>query len=105
MIDTYDGKFINADDLMDWLNNSLKVFLSKDTHISIVPQVFDCKGPSRFFAEIDVQENITIQQLLSKVITEHSRGSYIHFYVDDVVQAAVTAGVLQGNHFYLHYKW
>jgi hypothetical protein len=105
MIDTYDGKFINTDALKEWLDKSLKNFLPEDTHISIVPYTWDAKGESRFFCEIDIENDVSISQLLSKVVIEHSRGPYIHFYAKDVVEAAVTAKVLEGDHFYLYYKW
>lgn len=105
MIDTYDGKFIDADALKEWLEESLKNLVPADTHISIIPQVWDAKGESRFFCEIDIEKNITIPELLNKVVSEHSRGKYIHFYAQDVVQAAVTAKQLDGDHFYLYYQW
>lgn len=105
MIDTYERTFIDADALEEWLNEALKNFVPEGTHISIIPQAWEAKGESRFLSEIDVNDDITITQLLSKVVTEHSRGPYLHFYASDVVEAAVTAKQLTGNHFFLYYKW
>lgn len=105
MINTFTKNFIDVEGLKDWLNNSLKSLLPEDSHISIIPHSWEAKGESRFFCEVEIEEDITLEQLVAKVVVEHSRGNHIHLYADDVVQAAVTAKVLNGDQFFLYYTW
>lgn len=105
MITTTQITSINADELKDWLDTALGTLLPPNTHISIIPQTWEAKGESRFFCEIDIDKALTLPQLLARVVSEHSRGNLVHFYAHDVVAAAVGAGELVGDHFYLYYRW
>lgn len=91
--------------MKEWLNEALLKYFSQDTKISIIPRSWEPTGESSFFSQIDIQNDLSIKQLLSKVVIEHSRGNYIHFYADDVISAAITAKELKGSCFYLHYRW
>ncbi|WHS57385.1 MULTISPECIES: hypothetical protein [Pseudomonas] len=48
---------------------------------------------------------ITVAQLRRLEVTEHTRAHYLHFYIDDVLAAAVGCGSLDGTEFHVHYRW
>ena len=97
-IKTYKRVFIDFDDLQNWLREFLKASLPSK-QIYIIEQEYHLSKGSKLFADIDICEPLTKEELLKKEAVVHSRGGYIHFYVDDVVTAAHTAGMLEGNSF------
>jgi 16S rRNA C967 or C1407 C5-methylase (RsmB/RsmF family) len=107
MIKTYTSAAIciDPDSLKEWLSKYLRDDLP-EKQITIInrPHVH-FTAESKFYAEIDIDEKVTKTELLKRVVEEHSRGPYVHFYVDDVVFAACTAGVLKGNFFSVRYEW
>lgn len=104
MISTLAPVCIDAASLKDWLSATLKN-LGIEKKASIIPQSWDAIGESRFFCPIDVDEPISVAELIKREVTEHSRGPYIHFYAEDVVSAACGAGELSGDWFWLYYTW
>lgn len=104
MIATLNPVCINPTSLDEWLSAALKNHgIEQDA--SILPKVWDAKGESRFFCQIDVDEPISVTELIRREVTEHNRGGHIYFYAEDVVAAACGAGELSGNWFWLYYTW
>ncbi|HHP5494135.1 hypothetical protein ACTG16_23465 [Aeromonas sp. 23P] len=104
MISTLTPVCIDADSLKNWFSAALKNH-GIDKKAFIIPQSWDAKGESRFFCSIDVDEPISVSELIKREVAEHSRGPYIHFYAEDVVAAACGAGELTGDLFWLYYTW
>ena len=96
---------LQGDSLGDWLNQFLEGKIPEGYTAYIIPSVHGAKGESKFFCAIDVEESITLETLLTRVVTEHSRGPYLHFYAEDVLAAADGAGVLPGTYVWLYTKW
>jgi hypothetical protein len=96
---------IYADAIREWVAQNLAPECPEDAHVSVISRPWHCKGESSFFAAIDVDAGITVQQLRSREVAEHTRGAALHFYVDDVIAAAVGTGALNGNHFHVLYRW
>ncbi|WP_268817170.1 hypothetical protein [Pseudomonas savastanoi] len=42
---------------------------------------------------------------MPSVVPERHRAHYLHFYVDDVLAAAVGCGSLDGTEFHVHYRY
>ena len=97
-IKTYQKTFIDFDDLQNWLRGFLKADLP-GKQIYIIEQEYHISKGLKFFADIDINETITKEELLKREAIRHSNGDYVHFYVDDVVTAAHTTGMLEGNSF------
>lgn len=83
----------------------MSCLMGSDAQISLIPHPWEAKGESRFFCAVDVDEEISVSQLLEKEVKEYTRGNFKHFYVSDVIQAAVSANQLEGNQFFLYHKW
>lgn len=96
---------IYADSIREWVARHLAPLCPDGSAISVINRPWHCKGVSAFFAVVDIEDPLTIEQLLQLVATEHSRAHYLHFYVDDVIAAAVGNGDLSGDHFHVHYCW
>ncbi len=77
----------------------------EESHVTVMPRSWHCTGESAFFAAIDINYSLSPNELRALEVKEHSRAQYLHFYVDDVIAAAVGIGALQGNHFHVHYRW
>jgi hypothetical protein len=107
MIRTFKVTSIDAEALKDWLEKALAEHYPEGTQFYLIPKPWDAKGESRFFCEIEVEEDITIEGLIAREVKEHSRGQYVHFYAYDVVCAAALAGEFEGrgNYFHLYYRW
>lgn len=105
MIETQQITAIDSDSLKEWLDKKLLPHFPAGTEIAIMPHTWEAKGESRFFCEIDVNQGITLTELMTRVVSEHSRNNYIYFYAEDVVAAAVQYKELVGNYFWLYYKW
>lgn len=106
MISTTSHVCIDADSLKKWLIEALKKEGIEKT-VSIIPRPWDAKGESGFFCSIEVEETISVADLIEREVIEHSRGPYIHFYADDVIFAACGAGELSETEdcFFLYYKY
>lgn len=96
---------IDADAIRDWIGEHLAPLCPEGAAINVINRTWHCKGESRFFAALDVEDPITVEQLRTRVATEHSRAHYLHFYVDDVIAAAVGSGTLDGDFFHVYYCW
>lgn len=96
---------IYAEAIREWVSQHLTSECPEGAHVAVISRPWHCKGESSFFADIDVDAGITVQQLRSREAAEHTRGAALHFYVDDVIAAAVGTGALQGNHFHVLYRW
>lgn len=104
MIATRTPVCIDPDSLTEWLTVTLKNHgIEADAYI--IPRPWDAKGESRFFCPIDVDRPISVAELVRLEVTEHSKGTSIYFYAEDVVAAACGAGELSGNWFWLYYTW
>ena len=95
---------IGYDDIDKWIEQYLQPHFP-DKHISIIPSAWDATGESKFVTNFDMGDDLTITELCSKVVTEHSRGHYIHFYAYDVLCAAYTNGQLEEPYCILYYSW
>lgn len=42
---------------------------------------------------------------MSHLLETSTVTAYLHFYVDDVIAAAVGSGALAGDYFHVHYRW
>lgn len=104
MIDVINPVCINHESLQEWLETEVEKF-GIDKTPYILPRTWDAKGESRFFCSINVEEHITIEELMGRVVSEHCRGNSIYFYAEDVVCAACAAGMLSGEWFWLYYTW
>ena len=96
---------IDADAINAWVEKHLLPLCPEDAHVTIMPRSYHCTGESAFFAAVDIDNSLSLHELLALEVKEHTRAQYHHFYVDDVIAAAVGAGALQGNHFHVHYRW
>lgn len=96
---------IGAEAIREWVAQHLAPFCPAGAEISVINRPWHCKGESAFFADVDVESPITISQLRGLEVIEHTRGHYLHFYVDDVIAAAVGSGSLDGSSFHVHYRW
>ena len=107
MITSITPTCVNGKDLLEWLTSAMVGKVPEGSLISIIPNPTnrDANGESCFFVDIDIDETITLTELSRRTVTEHSRGSYIHFYVEDVVAAACGAGELNGVWFWLYFTW
>lgn len=105
LLETRTVTAIDADAIRSWVARNLAPLCPEGAAISVINRPWHCKGESAYFAAIDVEELITVDQLRSLEVTEHSRAHYLHFYVDDVIAAAVASGDLHGDYFHVHYCW
>lgn len=96
MIETYTRTFVDFDVLEYWLQQFLKDDLPGKEAL-IINQDYHCNQGSRFFASVDADEPLTKKELLERLVLEHSRGNYVHFYIDDVIKAAYTSGALESE--------
>lgn len=96
---------IDGNSLSEWLNNAVIGLVPDGTQVYIIPNDLDATGSECFFCSIDIDHPITINDLLRREVLDASRGTYKHFYADDVVAAACGAGELSGNWFWLYYTW
>jgi len=83
---------IDADAIREWVQSHLAPLCPDGAKALVINRHWHCKGESAFFAAVDVEEPITIDQLRRLVVTEHTREHYLHFYVVDVIAAAVGSG-------------
>lgn len=104
-MDTSTVTVIYADAIKEWVSKHLAPLCPDDAAISVINRPWHCKGESQYFASIDVEEGITVQQLRAREVVEHTRAHYLNFYVDDVIAAAVGAGDLKGDYYFVHYCW
>lgn len=96
---------LNADELNNWVESFLQPLLP-GKHISILPSKYGaCKGESQWFCSVDVEDSISLKELIAREVKEFSRGDYVHFYVDDILSAATKLGQLTGSYFLVWYKW
>jgi len=99
MILTLNPVCVDGSDLYDWLVRSVPI----EVNVAIVERPgFDCHGASKMFASVDVDEPLTLQELLDRKTVN---GSAVQFFMDDVVAAAVGAGELVGNFFWVYLTW
>lgn len=96
---------IERDAIRDWVAQHLAPLCPQGAHVSVINRPWHCKGESAYFAEVEVEVELTPQQLRQLEVIEHTRGAYLHFYVDDVIAAAVGSGALEGDHFHVYYRW
>ena len=96
---------LQGEALGDWLNQFLEGKIPEGYTAYIIPSVHDAKGESKFFCKIDVEEPISVETLLERVVSEYSRGESLHFYAKDVVSAAYGAGLLSGTYVWLYDTW
>lgn len=104
-MNTSSVEVINADAIKAWVQQYLAPLCPEGSHISVIPRSWHCKGESAFFAAVDVDETVTLTQLRTLEVTEHTRAHYLCFYVDDVIAAAVQEGHLAGDFYHVHYQW
>jgi len=74
---------IQYDDIDAWVRDHLQPHFP-DKHISVIPRDYDATGESKFVTKFDADIDITIEELCQREIKEHSHGSYVHFYVNDI---------------------
>lgn len=96
---------ISAEAIQEWVAHHLAPLCPGGAHISVINRPWHCKGESAYFAAVEVESPITVAQLRRLEVTEHTRAHYLHFYIDDVVAAAVGCGSLDGSEFHVHYRW
>jgi len=96
---------IDADAIRDWVAHHLAPLCPEGAAISVINRPWHCKGESCYFAAVEVDTLITVAQLRQLEVTEHTRAHYLHFYVDDVIAAAVASGALTGDFFHVYYRW
>lgn len=96
---------LEGEALGEWLNHILEGKIPEGHTAYIMPSVHAAKGESKFFCKIDVEERISVETLLERVVSEHSRGEYLYFYAEDVVSAAYGAGLLPGTYVWLYDTW
>jgi len=94
---------IGYDDIDQWVSTYLQPHFP-DKHISVIPHEWEPTGESAFVCKIDIGDDITIEQLCKKVVKEHSRGRYVHFYANDILTAAYTNGQLKETYLILYYE-
>lgn len=100
-----DVKIIYAEAIKEWIAKNLAPLCPPESFISVIHRPWHCKGESAFFASIEVYEEITLEELRSREVVEHSRAHYLHFNIDDVISAAVALGDIDGDVFHVHYSW
>lgn len=109
MITTQKIDSINHEELQEWANKVLAPYYPEGTSIHLIDGDGDGRGESQFYSLIDIdvipKEIMTIPNLVKREVKEHTRGNRVHFYAYHVVKAAVVAGELVGNYFFLHYHW
>lgn len=105
MIATKNPTCIDGRALSAWFETAIAPYFPPETAASMIPREWDSTGPSKFFCSIDVNDHLSIEELVAREVKEHSRGRYVRFYADDVVAAACGAGELEGTWFYLFYEW
>ena len=78
---------LDADGINSWIEKAVQpLFPGKD--VSVMPRPgIDATGESRFFCPLDIDQPIPLSELKNRVITEHSRGMFIYFYADDLLNA------------------
>ena len=96
---------IGAEAIIEWIAHHLAPTCPAHAQISVINRPWHCKGESAYFADVAVDTPITIGQLRGLEVIEHRRGQHLHFYVDDVIAAAVGSGALSGTFFHVHYWW
>lgn len=96
---------IEAEDIQQWITRHLSPLCPAGAEIKVINRPWHCKGESAFFAAVDVDAPISISQLRDLEVIEHTRAQYLHFYVDDVISAAVGSGALDGSYFHVYYRW
>ena len=105
VIETFTPTAINCDSLNKWVERVVAPMFPESMIGVIADRPWDATGESKFFCVVDVDRNVTLDTLKEKIVIEHSRGLYIHFYARDIVSAAANAGELQGNYFWMLYEW
>ncbi|HBO2935074.1 TPA: hypothetical protein L4R50_000068 [Pseudomonas aeruginosa] len=105
LLETTTVTAIGADAIREWVARHLAPLCPEGSAISVINRPWHCKGESRYFAEVEVDSPITASQLRLLEVTEHTRAHYLHFYVDDVIAAAVGSGELSGDFFHVYYCW
>lgn len=105
LLETSTVTAIDADAIRAWVAQNLAPLCPEGAAISVINRPWHCKGESAYFAAVDIEDPITVEQLRRLEVTEHSRAHYLHFYVDDVIAAAVGSGTLAGDYFHVHYRW
>ncbi|HEJ4407884.1 TPA: hypothetical protein SL557_000163 [Pseudomonas aeruginosa] len=105
LLETSTVTVIGADAIHDWVARHLAPLCPEGAAISVIQRPWHCKGESCYFAAVEVEAPITTAQLRRLEVAEHTRGQYLHFYVDDVIAAAVGSGALAGDFFHVFYRW
>lgn len=102
---TSTATLIQAEAIREWIEKHLAPLCPQGAHITAINRPWHCKGESAYFAAVDVEEPITPQALRAREVVEHTRAHYLHFYIDDVIAAAVGSGSLEDDTFHVHYCW
>lgn len=96
---------MDADGIHSWIKATVQP-LFPDKLISVIPRPgIDATGESRFFCPLDIDQPIPLEELKNRVVTQFSRADCIHFYPDDLLNAAVGNGDLEIGSYHLFYKW
>jgi hypothetical protein len=96
---------IDRDAIKEWIAHYLAPACPPGSHISVINRQWHCKGESAFFTAVDVELPLSIEQLRESEVVELTRGNHLHFFVDDVIAAAVGSCSLAGSFFHVHYRW
>lgn len=104
-MDTTMVPVIGAEAVQAWIALHLAPACPAGASISAIPRPWHCKGESAFFAAIDIDDALTVPQLRALEVRGHTRDQHLHFYIDDVIAAAVGTGDLDGKHYHVHYRW
>lgn len=76
LLETSTVTAIDADAIRAWVARNLAPQCPEGAAISVINRPWHCKGESAYFAAVDVEEPITIEQLRRLEVTEHSRAHY-----------------------------
>jgi len=107
MIETLSPTCIDGGVLQEWLEESIKNLVPEGYEVYIIPNDDGAQGGSKFFTEVNINKKdlITLDELVKRVVKEHSRGQYLHYYVDDVIGAACKLDELTGSWFWVYCTW
>lgn len=106
MIDTLPYIVIDADHLQEWFRKVLAPYFPDKGLYLVGHPMNSAEGESKLFVEVKyIEPDVSIDDLSTRTVTEYNRGNYLHFYVHDVINAAVTAGELKGKRFYCLLEW